>query len=110
MQTLSEMLKKVASFPELYLGSPSLERLYAFISGFLYANEEADDGCLDGFNDYIYNRYHMNTDHNWSSIISFFSNNDQQAFDLFIKHFNDFSAQSGRPELVLRLDRNAANH
>ena len=105
MSNLSDVLKTVVAFPELYLGKPSLERLYAFICGFLYANRDADDGCLDGFNDYIQNRYHINTDHNWASVIQFFSNDEQQAFEFFIQDFNDFSAKSGRTGLVLGLNR-----
>lgn len=104
MERLSDMLKVVVAFPEIFLGYPSLERLYAFIGGFCYANEDADDGCLDGFNEYCHNSYHMNTDHNWVSIIRFFSYDDQHAFETFIKDFNDFSAKSGRPDLVLRID------
>lgn len=91
MDTLYDMINTVIQRPELYIGKPSLERLYAFIGGYLTGNPGADDHCLDGFNAYISERYHIYTSHNWSSIIQFFSNSDRDAFDLFIKHFQDYT-------------------
>lgn len=73
MESLHEMIEKVAAFPELYLGKSSLERFYAYIGSFLHQNEEANDHCLDGFNDFVSEKYSINSDHNWASIIQFFS-------------------------------------
>ena len=108
MESLKSVIGEVTSFPELYLGKPSLERLYAFIGGFLYLNSEADDHCLDGFNEYVAAKYGIKTTHNWSSIISFFSSTEQEAFDNFKKIFSEYvSSQLGDKErqgTVLRLD------
>ena len=88
---LHELIVKVSKHPELYLGKPSLERLYAFIGGFLYQNANANYKCLDGFNQYIADIYDIKSDHNWASIIQFYSSTEEDAFSAFVKHFNDFT-------------------
>ena len=91
MDTLNEIINKISNFPELYIGKPSVERLYAFINGFLYQNTTANDHCLDGFTEYIAQKYNIHSDHNWASIIQFFSANEQEAFESFIHHFEEYS-------------------
>ena len=93
MEPLKSVIKTIISFPEIYLGKPSLDRLYAFICGYLHLNDEADDHCLDGFNEYVSAKYRINTDHNWASIISFFSSSEQEAFENFIVLFNEYTVK-----------------
>lgn len=95
MSSLYQVITEIINFPELYIGKPSLERLYAFICGYLFQNEAANDHSLDGFNEFVYEKYHIRTDHNWSQIIQFFSNTEQEAFDTFIQLFMDFHSQAG---------------
>ena len=104
MECLLDLIKKITVFPELYIGRPSLERLYAFIGGYLHQNEGADDHCLDGFNEFISDKYGIQSDHNWSEIIQFYSYDEQEAFAKFIQHFAEFSAlrQTNRTEDGLR--------
>lgn len=90
MEALKSVIEKVTSFPEIYIGKPSLERLYAFIGGYLYCSSEADDHCLDGFNEYVAAKYGINTDHNWSSIIIFFSSTEEEAFITFKELFDEY--------------------
>ena len=90
MNSLINVIDIVTNFPELYIGKPSLERLYAFIGGYLFQNEEADDHCLDGFNEYVARKYRIQSDHNWASIIQFFSSNEEEAFQKFIILFNEY--------------------
>lgn len=78
----------------MYFGKTSLERLRAFLDGYYYYEFESQGtcqpDCLDGFTQYIQERYHLNTDHDWSSVIQFFSNSDQQAFDTFYQKLEEF--------------------
>lgn len=90
MDTLENMIAKITDFPELYLGKPSVERLFAFLGGFLYQNDVANDHCLDGFTEFVAQKHRLRTDHNWSDIIQFFSNSEQEAFNRFIQYFNEF--------------------
>lgn len=91
MDKLHELIVEVSKRPELYLGKPSLERLYAFIGGFLYQNTNANFKCLNGFNQYIADIYDVKSEHNWASIIQFYSSTEEKAFSAFVKHFNDFT-------------------
>lgn len=90
MSSLVELIRLILKRPEIYLGKPSVQRLYAYIGGFLHQNEKANDHCLDGFNEYIASYYMITSDHNWADIIEFFSNSDQEEIMLFKKHFDDF--------------------
>ena len=90
MKNLYDVICEIIKRPELYIGKPSLERLYAFIGGYLYQNEFVTENCLDGFNEYVAERYGLDTDHNWSLIIQFFSNDEKEAFNKFAQLFDEF--------------------
>lgn len=94
MKKLNEVIQEVTAFPEIYIGRPSLERFYAFVAGYLFQNEEANDHCLDGFTNFVSQKYGISSDHNWSSIIQFFSNGEEDAFNLFIKLFAEYRQQT----------------
>ena len=94
MDSLYQLINKITDFPEIYIGKPSLERLYAFIGGYLHQNEAVNDHCLDGFDAYVANKYGITSAHNWASIILFFSNNENEAFERFIELFNEFQCRN----------------
>ena len=96
MDKLYTLVKTVTDFPELYIGKPSLERLYAYIGGFLTGNPEGDDHCMDGFNEYVAEKYRLYSDHNWAQIIQFFSPSEEYAFKEFISLFDEFTQQKAR--------------
>ena len=91
-----ELLQKIKKRPGMYLGKTSLERLRAFLDGYHHQELESqgmsEPDCLDGFTPYIQKRYHLNTDHDWSSVIQFFSTSDQNAFDTFYQKLEEFLA------------------
>lgn len=91
MSELYTMITTIVDNPKLYLGRPSIQRLYAYIGGYLHQNNNANDQCLCGFNEYIAAYYKINSDHNWADIIQFFANSGQEEIDLFKKHFESFS-------------------
>ena len=93
MKKLFDVIQEVTVFPEIFIGRPSLERLHAFIDGFLYQNEAADDHCLDGFTEFVSRKYGICSDHNWASIIQFFSNSEEEAFASFIRLFSEYCKQ-----------------
>lgn len=90
MSSLKDLIRTVVKHPEIFLGKPSVQRLYAYIGGFLHQNDEANDHCLDGFNEYIAAYYSIQSDHNWADIIEFFARTDQEEIELFIKHFDNY--------------------
>lgn len=92
MEKLHDVILEVISFPEIYLGKRSVEKLEAFLNGFLYQNNEANDFSLDGFTEFVAKKHRMATDHNWASLISFFAVDERDAFESFIKLYNEFCA------------------
>lgn len=90
MNSLKEVILAIIERPQIYIGKLSVQRLYAFIGGYLFQNEQVNDHCLDGFNEYVANRFSIHTSQNWASIIEFFSMSDQEEFDLFVECFNEF--------------------
>lgn len=90
MCTLYNLIMTIIEKPELYLGKSSIQRMYAYIGGYLHQNNEVNDHCLDGFTEYISTHYQIKSDHNWADIIQFFSTNGQEEIDLFRKHFDAF--------------------
>lgn len=96
MCNLYDLIMTVVNRPELYLGKCSIQRLYAYIGGFLHQNETSNDNCLDGFNEYIAAYYKIESDHNWADIIQFFANSDREEMELFEKHFTNFTKNGTR--------------
>ena len=87
------LLVKIREMPALYIGKKSVERLRAFVDGYstcfgeIYGKEPT---ILTGFNQYVAQKYKINTDHDWSSIIQFFSNTEESAFDMFYQLLDEF--------------------
>lgn len=98
MAKLYDVIKTVTTHPGpfLYLGEPSVKLLYAYIGGFLHDNEESDDHCLDGFNEFVAKEFGLNTTHNWAQIIEFFSTTKQDEILLFTKLFDAFTNGMGQ--------------
>lgn len=93
MCKLYELIIEIIDKPELYLGRCSIQRLYAYIGGYLHQNNAADDHTLDGFNEYIASYYNIVSDHNWADIIQFFSNSGHEEIELFKRHFKLFTIE-----------------
>jgi len=96
MDDLLKVLRDIQKCPHLYLGEPSLERLYSYIGGFSCAEEifGRQSTCLDGFQEYIQGIYNIHSDQNWANIIQFFCVTQAEAFDMFYKHLDDFIRQN----------------
>lgn len=89
MDMIYNLLQEIRQRPEIYIGKPSLELLYAYLNGYMHNSKECNH-CLVGFNEYIANVYAINSDHNWSSIIRFFNNTEEEAFQKFYEHLDNF--------------------
>ncbi len=73
MDKVYDLLMEIKKRPEIYIGNHSIERLYAFISGFRfyehYALNTYESCCLDGFNEYVAKLYNFTETYNWSTMI-----------------------------------------
>lgn len=84
---LYETLLEIKKRPGLFLGEKSLERLYAFINGYNFYKK---DNLLDGFAEYVRNKYKIQTNRNYSDIIYFFTMTECDAFDKFFVLLDEF--------------------
>ena len=89
-QELKQLLDDVHVKPGLYIGEPSLEKLCAFIDGYLECMRKRDHVVpeyLSGFQIFVEQYYHIfgniNFHHHWSRLISFFEPTKERAFDKF---------------------------
>lgn len=88
------LLQDIRERPELYLGKKSVERLCHFINGYreheTYTVDTVKNDWMYDLKRYIEGYYNLNTDHNWSSLMQFFSNTEEEAFDKFYEFFDEF--------------------
>jgi hypothetical protein len=84
--TSSELFELVLHRPPMYLGHESIMLAKAFINGYEFAEESRGNNIRDelyvGFQDWIANRFHIRTQHDWASIISFMGGSEAGAFSL----------------------------
>lgn len=72
-----------------------------FIGGCIVYHHEITGeylGFAPGFQQYVQNRYPMQTDHNWAGIIRFFCSSNEEAFDTFYELLLEFRKQDGEGE------------
>lgn len=86
------IINKVKEKPGLYIGEPSLSKLYIFILGYIQCMRERDKDSpefLSYFQNYIEVQYKINKTlifRHWSDIILFFNANEEEAFfEFYVK-------------------------
>jgi hypothetical protein len=95
-----DLLQRIKQRPGMYLGKCSITRLRAFLDGYETARAElgfADteqQQQLDGFQEWIQERYQITSTHGWDSIILFFSVDEKDALDKFFKLLEEFLYQA----------------
>jgi hypothetical protein len=98
---LNELLRSIRRRPEIYIGEKSLFRLFLFIQGFLHAYHTMEGtnqsvGFYPGFQEWIQEKYNINSAQNWSRIIGFFSISEADAFDNFYKLLDEYQVNTNR--------------
>ena len=99
MDNLSELLKQIKNKPSVYLGKASISCLQAFLSGYNVAQYQLgvplkEESALDGFQEWIQERYKITSTDGWDSIILFFSADEKDALDKFFKLLEEFLNQA----------------
>ncbi|BFT72436.1 hypothetical protein [Paenibacillus sp. P36] len=89
---LIELLENIKKRPGLYLGRKSLLFLLHFLHGYQQClfHIEGTYYTLTGFQEYIEDIYDFHGVHNWASIIQFNCTTDDEAFDKFYQHLDEF--------------------
>jgi hypothetical protein len=91
-----DLLQRIKQRPGMYLGKCSITRLRAFLDGYETARAELgfpdteQQQQLDGFQEWIQERYKITSTHGWDSIILFFSVDEKDALDKFFKLLEEF--------------------
>ncbi|HAT16129.1 MAG TPA: hypothetical protein DCS91_23595 [Microcoleaceae bacterium UBA11344] len=91
-----DLLQRIKQRPGMYLGKCSISRLRAFLNGYEMARAELglpdteQQQQLDGFQEWIQERYKITSSHGWDSIILFFSADERDALDNFFKLLEEF--------------------
>ncbi len=97
---LLDLLQRIKQRPGMYLGKCSITRLRAFLDGYGMARAELDvprsqqEHDLNGFQEWIQERYQITSTHGWDSIILFFSVDEKDALDKFFKLLEEFLNQA----------------
>jgi hypothetical protein len=95
-----DLLQRIKQRPGMYLGKCSITRLRAFLDGYGMARAELgfpdteEQQQLDGFQEWIQERYQITSTHGWDSIILFFSVDEKDALDKFFKLLEEFLNQA----------------
>ena len=95
-----DLLQRIKQRPGMYLGKCSITRLRAFLDGYETARAELgfpdteQQQQLDGFQEWIQERYQITSTHGWYSIILFFSVDEKDALDKFFKLLEEFLYQA----------------
>jgi len=96
MDPVYDILQKVKNKPNVYLGSPSILCLQAFLSGYNVAQYQlgreslnAPD-CFDGFQEWIQEKFKIESDQSWAKVILFYSADERDALERFFELFDEF--------------------
>jgi hypothetical protein len=95
-----DLLQRIKQRPGMYWGKCSITRLRAFLDGYETARAELgfpdteQQQQLDGFQEWIQERYQITSTHGWDSIILFFSVDEKDALDKLFKLLEEFLYQA----------------
>ena len=95
MSTVYEMIQKIRARPKMFLGHPSVNNLYVFLTGFTYARKDDGVGDFDflaGFGQWVHDRYRITSTQSWAQIIQFFSTCEEDELPLCWKLMDQYIA------------------
>lgn len=93
---LHDVLQRIKQRPGMYLGKCSITRLSMLLAGYAMARAELglpvteQEKEFGGFQDWIQERYKINSTHGWDSIILFYSADERDALNKFFELFEKF--------------------
>ena len=95
MDRVYDIVQKVKDKPNVYLGRPSIMCLQAFLSGYNVAQYQLgeplnDPDCFDGFQEWIQEKFKINSSQSWANIILFYSEDERDALRQFFELFDEF--------------------
>lgn len=92
----ANLFDKILAKPAMYVGNCRIERIGAYMDGYIYAKWEAGDLREDdpyfGFNGWVARRFRIKTAHNWVGIIQFMSGSEASAFEMTVELWDEYKA------------------
>ena len=97
------LLMDIRKRPGVYLGQKSLTLLHSFLGGYIVrlAEEGYTDVDLNDFQNYIANRFNIQSAHSWAHIIRFYSGSEAEAFDRFYELLDEYLSENSEEIKVL---------
>jgi hypothetical protein len=92
MKTIASVIEAVRERPAMYIGKRSPIRLQLFLQGWLVGRTPSDADLLQRFGAWVADKYDIRSSHSWSEIITFFSEDEVEAFQKFLDLFDEFRA------------------
>ena len=91
-----DLLMDIRKRPGVYLGQKSLTLLHSFLGGYIIrlAEEGYTDVDLSDFQNYIANRFNIQSAHSWAHIIRFYSASETEAFDRFYELLDEYLSEN----------------
>lgn len=97
---IRDLLKDMQKRPGVYFGCKSLERLAAFLNGYMCCygeyNAISTMEWLPRFQEFIEKYYNIHMARHWSEIIRFCCSTDEEAFDKFFELLEIFENKTGQ--------------
>ncbi|MEA5467554.1 hypothetical protein [Spirulina sp. 06S082] len=99
-----QMLEMIRERPGMYLNFPSLPCLDSFLTGYFLAKSEmdiipsAEEVEFDTFQEWIQEKFNIESTQSWAKIILFYSVSEQDALDNFFKWLEEFKSSRRNDE------------
>ena len=99
MKYFYDLLYQIKKKPGLYIGNPSIENLYMFLTGYSFARRElnvspsAEENEFRQFQPWLQKKFNLKTSQSWSQIILSFTLNEEDGFKRFFELFEEFTEE-----------------
>lgn len=99
--TYLELLARIKRRPGTYLGCRSISLLRVFLLGWATARgfDVEDTDVLNGFQDWVAERYWIQSSYGWADILLFHAEDERAAFEEFWRQFDEYLLSRGLPPI-----------
>jgi len=93
----SKLFEEILNKPGMYVGNTSIERIFAFMDGYIHAdweNKKRDNSDLYfGFQPWVIERLGLGIQKNWANSIAFVAGSEESAFEMTKKLWTEYKAE-----------------
>lgn len=96
-RSFAEKFEEILKKPALYVGNCSVQKIRAFMDGYIDAKledgEKRKPDLYDDFGEWVRNRFQITTSHGWAEIVQFMSPSEAYAFQLTKELWDEYKLQ-----------------